>query len=79
MNLVTYNWVLIYFPAAAGININFALDSYEALEENGNVTVCAVIIGLTEIPVIVELATISGSAIQGNIWHLCLKLIHPEM
>lgn len=50
----------------AGISISFAFDSYEALEENGTVTVCAVLIGLTEVPVIVELATSSGTAVQGK-------------
>ena len=53
-------------PPPPGVSIDFSLDSYEVPEENGTVTVCASLTGLTEIPVMIQLATTSGTAIQGN-------------
>ena len=50
----------------AGVSIGFALGSYEVPEENATMAVCALLTGLTEIPVMVELATASGTAIQGT-------------
>ena len=49
-----------------GVSIDFALGSYEVPEENATMAVCALLTGLTEIPVMVKLATASGTAIQGT-------------